>query len=551
MTEDPGQDPQEVAAPSPADGQVESADTDDRLSRLTAALIMLVTLVGTVFAFWQGQAGNREVEAAREAQRQSLESLSLNQGANREIDKDSYVNEIYTDNGWLRFSYDRDEVEALLSDPEYSEALSESFGSVEGGIKKYSSSLAGDYVLEDGTTDFTRFYQELYRDSTVAAEFEKAHGAERDGWGGKSDQLVTVITILAVALFLLGLSTHVSGGIRRPFLILGCVVGLVAAAWGTMIYLRPVEKPSPEAIAAYVDGVTLLNHSDNAEEYTQARADFDEALSHRGEYVEALLARGNAAFSLDFLNPDGPQGSAPARDDFAKAIELGEDDPLAWGNYGATQFWLRDYEGSLRSTQDALRQDPRNITWNTNLTEGLITTGRDAELPAAIATIREIMGEIPGWLLEDSMQGTYEAIDLAIQYRPELADKERALKDQLMEEHHEVLVARRLFGEPVPPPIAATASDLRFDLNEDKTEMTVEFDYTGVEEGQQWFYETYIDGVKDDTFKTEPEPWSFDVPDGGIVLTFTQPDGFKTGSTVRTEVFIEGNLVSGTDFVVP
>ena len=93
--------------------------------------------------------------------------------------------------------------------------------------------------------------------------------------------------------------------------------------------------------------------------------------------------------------------------------------------------------------------------------------------------------------------------------------------------------------------------NVTFELSPDGTTLEVLFDYDGMETGQEWLYRTYVNDVQKNEFSTDPEPWAFQVPSGGLVLTFTEPAGFTSGDVMRTEVFVEGNLLGAGEFEIP
>jgi hypothetical protein len=46
------------------------------------------------------------------------------------------------------------------------------------------------------------------------------------------------------------------------------------------------------------------------------------------------------------------------------------------------------------------------------------------------------------------------------------------------------------------------------------------------------------------------EPWTLEVPDGEAVFEITYPAGLR-GTTVRVELFVEGNLLAAAEIAVP
>jgi hypothetical protein len=67
-------------------------------------------------------------------------------------------------------------------------------------------------------------------------------------------------------------------------------------------------------------------------------------------------------------------------------------------------------------------------------------------------------------------------------------------------------------------------------------------------------YQTFLDGERKSGFSFGPKPFGktgLTVGKGGIVLTFRNADGFKAGQQLRTEVYVDGNMLSANTVVVP
>lgn len=546
--------PLPVAPPPPPQAEPPSSDEmTDPIQRLVAVLIIAVTLVGAVFAFLQTQAGNRETSAGREAQTASLRSMALLIQGSRQINQSEVAYDASTDHGWLRFSYDL-ETENPDENVGYAGVLGRVHLAAEEELAKNSAILQDEMYApktEGGLLDWSQFYEDRYRGSYASAEFEKAWGRERDGWSAKGSQYVTVITVFAVALFLLGLTLTVPGNARRPFLGMGTVVAIIAAIWGVTIFARSVQSPSPVAINAYVDGIVEENAAASVEEYETAVGHFTRAIGARDDYQEAYVGRSGAYFSLDFLNPDGPQGTEPARDDLERAVELNPDDYLAWGNLGAVEFWLGDYESAGAATDRALELRPKNPTIVLNKAIFLKLENSEEAYDAHMARTRELFVSLPELIRTFTLDRYQQVFDLGKKHRPEIADKVAEFEEDVLRMRHQIEVSLALNGDGTPPPVEATMGELEFDLEENDTKLLVSFDYEGMEDGQTWQYRTYVDGALDKDFTLEPEGWTFDVPDGGLILTFTRPEGFDAGTAVRTEIFVEGNLLTAGTFTSP
>ena len=528
-----------------------SEESSDNTKRAVAVMIMIVTLLGTVFAFLQSQATNEEARAARQAESASLQSMVKVNEAGRSIGRDNLAYGLRNDHDWLRYSYD---LAATAGGPNAAHArtLSEVESAVSAEMEQYSAMLGDEkYALEDDTYDYALFYEELYAPSYEAAEYDKQYATERDSWGGKGDSFVAVITVLAVALFLLGLSSTITPAVRKGFITAGGVVAVAATLWGVVTFLQSVQTPSPKAIDAYVAGTVEVNTAEDAEDYERAIALLDTAIEEREGYANAHLLRGNAYFSLDFLNEDGPQGSKQALEDFNRALELTPDDWVSVGNVGAIQFWLGNYEESLEKTEEALRLKPGDPVLSLNRVHGLIGIDPERDISEEIPRLREIFAELPSWLRDDTLMRSSRSTQLAIDFRPELAAAETAFLEELKRMQHEIAVSLEVNGEPTPPEVEGAVDNVKFELSTDGTTLEVLFDYDGMETGQEWLYRTYVNDVQKNEFSTDPEPWAFQVPSGGLVLTFTEPAGFTSGDVMRTEVFVEGNLLGAEEFEIP
>jgi tetratricopeptide (TPR) repeat protein len=521
--------------------------------KLVAVLIMVVTLIGAVFAFLETQAGNRENTAARDAQFASVRAGAASNDGLREINREYTASELHDDESFLSDLY------SYVVDPEvepFAGALSESHGAAMDELATHSITAGTDtYDLPDDLgVDWARFNEEKFRPYYAAAEYDKAHQAERDGWSDKSSQLVTAITVLAVALFLLGLSLTVSGTTARLFVITGVVVALAGSVWGATVWARPVDSPDAEAIEAFADGLVLLYSGQTPEDFDASVERFSAAISEQPDYVDAYIERGNAYFNRDFYNPEGPQGSSEALADFQRALDLGVDNFLTWGNLGASQWWLGDYEAARRSIRRAYEDKPDDLTVLLNYAEAVLTAEGEAttEYEQILEVLRERLAATPAWMRDSSLRGMYEAIDLAIEHRPELTEVEQIYKESLLRIEHQIQVSTELYGEPEPPsPGDAAIGPLTFFINDAGTEIEAEFDYSGMTEDHTRLYRVYLDGTLDETLSIESGPWTLEGPEGVGVLTLPYDDGFLPGTVVRVEVFIDGNLLSSGEYEVP
>ena len=121
---------------------------------------------------------------------------------------------------------------------------------------------------------------------------------ERITWNAKASQYETVLTVLAVAVFLVGFTLVIGRRLRPPVAVPGVILAAICVGWAVQIYLKPVPEVDGDAISATAEGQVALEE----ERATDAVADFSDALALEPEYVPALLGRGLAR--IVEVNPD-------------------------------------------------------------------------------------------------------------------------------------------------------------------------------------------------------------------------------------------------------
>jgi tetratricopeptide (TPR) repeat protein len=525
-------------------GDVSIPAVEDRLQRRAAVLIMVVTLAGAVFAFLQTVASNRESDAARLSDAAGVEAMAqLARGGSR----------VYLDNQiWASANIQGGLGASLLAsggaDRVFLEGLAGAFAASREAIISFTDLGSSDFQNPDGTVAWQKFVDQTLRPAYRAAEFQKAYAAERDSWSAKSSNYVAVLTVAAVSLFLIGLSLTVVPGTRRPLVRSGAILALVASFWGLTVAMRPVPHPSEVAIDALLEGQILLNSASEDLQLGQAEEQFTLAIQARPDYREAYLGRGSARFRRDLLRPDGPAGTEGGRDDFAAATRLDPLDPLAWGDLGAAEFWLGDMADASSFTRRALELDPGDLTFSLNLGLALALSEGKPGYEAQLGRVEGILAAAPSWLRDSTVTRFVGVLDLAERFRPATASAVSEYRESLVRISHQVAVSRRYFGGAVPRPVAASMSAPVFSLSEDRMRLEVSSNATGVESGQRWLYRTYLDGVEVAALSTEPEVWSFEVPAAQVTVPLTRSEGFPSGTRVRVEFFIEGNLLAAGEF---
>ncbi len=539
---------------------------DRRLRDLVALLMILVTLLGAVVAFLDTKARNREALADRRAQVEIVTTMSRLVGADRDIYRQALAGTL--DSQAVTLSQVLDGIAGQGQAPAFARSLAAADRAASQAIEAAGSSATdGSYGV--GTSfDFPGFYRDVYGPVDAAAEYQKAWALERDGWGSKTGGYLRVGTVLAVAVFLLGITLTVPARARRSFLWLGMAVALAAAGWTGAIAASRVREPVDGAIASYVSarvrldvlegrlqfgGRTPDQNADRAS-YALAIRSLTDAIDERPDYVEAVLARGLAEFELDLYYSDarGPVGSEAAQRDFTRATELTPTNPIGWTDLGAADFWLGDYSAALAANRRALSLRPDEPISNLNQALYLIVTGRDGAYHLQMERVRDAMAAIPAYLRNASL-ALYQAVfDQGISHRPQIAPAIATMREDVLRTVHQIDVSMTLTGSPTPRPVAATMADLTFSITPDLSEIDAEFDYRGMKTGEHFESEVFVNGARAAGL-SQASLWNSDgsltVPDGRAKLPVRA--AFVAGQVVRVELYVEGNLLDAGEFTVP
>ena len=120
--------------------------------------------------------------------------------------------------------------------------------------------------------DINAYEADLYLiDSTSLVEHFANSATISDEWDNKSSAYVSHLTLLTVALFLLGLSVTIVGRARWMFVAMGTVIAGIAVVWMAITAVKPVGAVPEPAMDAYAHGVGLAFE----EKYEQAVQAFD------------------------------------------------------------------------------------------------------------------------------------------------------------------------------------------------------------------------------------------------------------------------------------
>ena len=334
---------------------------DERLKPLITIMIATVALSAAVITYLQTEASMNAGGANRNTQQFSLQGLSWNMFGEA---AQSYH---YGD---VALTWQQLETLAGYADLAGEEDTAARYRTIRDNIASTSALYDEPYFTEGsiGVPDVDAYIAENY--TSTAVEYQEQAAAQsqvNNAWDGKAGTYIAVLTFLAVALALFGLSLTVAGIIRLLFVVVGLVLFANTLVLSISTYVSPVPNLPKEAITAYATGFG----ASEAGKYEDAITSFDEALNITPGYGNALAEKGDALVALERYDE--------AIDVYKLAQAAGRDDVnVAW-NLGWVYYLLGRYDEAVSMDRHALELDPSTIGVRMNLALSLLASGKYEE----------------------------------------------------------------------------------------------------------------------------------------------------------------------------
>ena len=435
-----------------------------------AALVVGMSLL-TVFAT---AVGALQVDASVQASRAQREAGRLGlEGTARDV---TAIVQLGADYGAFRRWYEELERlawvnEALAADPDRAdraqlEVLARVDASLADWIQQRTDLLQAPYFdPETYISDFAAY--EAERVTAPAVRTEEQRSAETEvavAWGSRALGYVTVLTLIAIALFFLGLAATIGASVRFLFAAGGGIFGTVAFAWAASLALAPVHRVPTAAIEQVVRaqvelaqapgfGTMELDQTGRGR-FAAAIAAADAALALDPEDASAYRARAAAELSYaDTLvfSEAGPGAEterlvAGAVADYRRFVERRGDDYASWWNLGWAEYLAGDMAAAIADTDRALELTPDQFTLYLNRALARLAAGDRAGADADLETALEVAAKTS----LDSNQLFFDVSDFDIarlaEQRPAEAGALRAMLLRL----REAQVALRVAGSTHP-----------------------------------------------------------------------------------------------------
>ncbi len=550
--------------------------SDENFKKLLSILIAFLTVITTGVAFLQSDAGSRDDRAGRDATRLAIELVG------RRV------------NGETRVNFDYDEayqkylemgILALAAQNRGDSAGSNRYGLLQESFLKLSPIMQPPYFdPETEEVDYNRYVADVYlTDVTRMNEQYTAAAAVKDGWDTKANTYIVHLTILAVSLFLLGLSATIE--MSRPrliFTVVGLGMALFATVWAFATYSTPIFdlREQPEAIEAFVNGTILAEDA----QHEAAIEAFTTAIGVVPDYTAAYIGRSLAYENL------GDYETAIV--DLKQARSLGGETANVIGEQAWLEYLAGRFDESIATGRTALELYPDSADlWvrfdialallakgEVELAQAEYKVGMDQAVQAV--TDAQSRGEgIPSGLWYSLISGSDDLVELSLIAQTAdgdppletLQDPEAIVQaaPDLINQLRNLAVSLEFYGRPPGAPLTATIENLEFgepqyDADENVTghnisdefeygvtEMDALFNYTGMKDGQELLVKVYIDGTEDASWR-KLITW-----DGGeagsyvIPLAIAYSDTFVLASNYYfVEIYIDGQVAAEGGFSV-
>ena len=321
--------------------------TNNSFNKIIAFSIAMVTLLAAIIAFLQGDAAARDDRANRDSKQYAVQAFGREVSGNAGYNFDYHVYNLANRYGLQSIaSSNRGDVQAALR---YVKLAQE--------VTQFSPLLAPPYTKfsPDGmlNVDDARYEADTYLiETTALRENFLAASAVKEGWDYKANTYIKHITLLAVALFLFGLSTTLSQGPTKwIFSASGTAFTIVGVVWAAFTVFLPVFdlRTQGNAIQDYAQAVGLSYQGRSKEAITA----FDKAVAAYPNYTNALVGRAEAYLALeDYL---------AAAKDYEAAIADGDSSAYVAGDLGWTYYLLGRFDDSVKLNRNALQKSPDEL----------------------------------------------------------------------------------------------------------------------------------------------------------------------------------------------
>lgn len=429
-----------------------TSEERDPLARIVAVAVVLATLATAFVGYRAASASRADDRAAADAQRLSVEAMERTV---RGQQRGQAEFETFTLLERQRRRAANATREALLGPPAVQRAAALERARWDRVVDRTQELTTITEEGPEGPTADPRFPNKLLvrhdRDADVAAALQDAADEESVAWDGMGTTYASILTMLAVSLFLLGFTLSVPGGARLVFVGVGILLGLVGTFRAVMLETSRPERAPRAAAEAFADAEVVLSTQRTPEEAREAVRGYSEAIRLRPSFSLAYQRRATAEFiagapetSSSLIATTSDESLERSVADLRKARGLGLETSSVLTSLGANEFLRglrRNDDGLLADAaqyaRDALSLDPGAPVIRSNLAVALLALGRVQEAREALRSyLRYVLfhngdgqRRRSDHLVQEIVAGTLSDLEILRIARPQLSGEILAAKE--------------------------------------------------------------------------------------------------------------------------
>lgn len=260
---------------------------------------------------------------------------------------------------------------------------------------------------------------------------------ERITWNARASQYETVVTVLAVAIFLIGFTLVVGRRLRPPFALPGLLLAVYCFGWAIWIYQKPIPDVDRTAITRTAEGEVAVAEA----RPDDAIASFDEAIAlddgyappHAGRGTAVMVAANPDVLSTLALTDTDPSVIDDALGSLDRALELDPDDSKTEGLAGFVEMAGADWAAAAERLDQA--RSSNDLAPRLALYRSAVAVAQGDEELA-----RELLGEVADRfsVLADTetdraLVAQYlSLLEFVADRAPDQADLARSLRDEVV-----------------------------------------------------------------------------------------------------------------------
>ena len=446
----------------------------ERPGGATIAFVMaLLTVLATGVAGLQQDASHKDDQANRRAELIANEAVGQDVGSVVQASADYGVYRRWYEE-LLRTSWAQTQLQVNPLGPNapYLQALVSADAAIAAWTTENATLLQPPYFdAATRVSDFVSYGADRSAATIRAREQRQVEAEASNAWSAKSTSYITVLTLLAVALFFLGISSTLSTQARFPLAAAGTLIGVVSLGWTVLLALDGVDRVPDASIEQVVTasvesqkgtGFGRADLKPGRPHYEASIAAANSAIEASPDYLSAYLIRaqaklqlGNTIISREGDGDESRELIQAAYDDYRVYSQQRPEDPATWWNLGVTAYLAGDFQASVDASTKSIEIAPKQFPVYLNRALAYLalnnTAGADADVAKGIeVAVTSGLDSNASFFVQEDFGLAKAAERREKLQRVEEANQIRAIQKRLREAY----VALRAVGRPDPDPNA-------------------------------------------------------------------------------------------------